>query len=101
MDAQAVLTVSTAVVALVGLLKWMGVNEVLHPLAVPVNILACSVLGVAFWGWSQGDVSRTNAFAYFAGFVLVMTSAAGVFGYTRATGAAIGQMRAGTGDGSK
>jgi len=99
MDAQAILTVGAAVVALVGLLKWMGVNQDLHPLAVPITLLVCSIIGVAFWAWSQADITRESAFDYFSGFVLVMTSAAGVFGYTRTTAESISQIRTGTGDG--
>lgn len=94
MDAQAILTVSAAVVALVQLAKWAGVDDSKGPLAV----LVCSLIGVVFWGWADGTFARTVAFDYFAGWIAVMTSAAGVFGFTRSTGDSLVRMR-GTGDG--
>ena len=94
MDAQAILTVSAAVVALVQLAKWAGVDDSKGPMAV----LMCSLFGVAFWGWASGTFIRTVAFDYFAGWIAVMTSAAGVFGFTRSTGDSLVRMR-GTGDG--
>ena len=95
MDGQAIMTVSAAVVALVQLAKWAGVDDSKGPL----SVLALSLLGVAFWAWAQNDFTRDQAFAYFAGWIAVMTSAAGVFGFTRATGNALTTMR-GTGDGT-
>lgn len=95
MDAQAILTVSAAVVALVQLVKWAGLPDSKGPL----GVLVCSLLGVAFWAWAEDDFSRTVAFGYFAGWIAVMTSAAGVFGFTRSAGDALVKMR-GTGDGS-
>ena len=85
MDGQAIITVSAAVVALTQLMKWGFIPDKWGPVAV----LALSAIGVAFWGWSQGDFSRTNAFMYFAGFIAVATSAAGVFGFTRAAASAV------------
>lgn len=93
MDGQAILTVSAAVVALVQLVKWAGLSESRGPL----GVLLCSLVGVAFWGWAQGTFERKIAFDYFAGWIAVMTSAAGVFGFTRSTGDALAKMR-GTGD---
>jgi hypothetical protein len=80
MDAKAVLVISGAVVLLVQLVKWGGLPDSRGPWAV----LACSLLGVLFWGWSRGDMARATAFDYFAGFVSVAAAAAGVFGFTRA-----------------
>jgi len=85
MSAEAILTVAAAVVALTQLLKWSGVSDKLGPLVV----MAAALVGVVFWGWSAGDVTRASAFNYFAGWVTVSTSAAGVFGFTRASSEAI------------
>ena len=63
MDAEAVISVSAAVVALVQLSKWSGIPDKFGPIAV----LLWSLVGVTFWGWSQGTFERTTAFAYFAG----------------------------------
>jgi hypothetical protein len=79
MDGQAILTVSGAVVALVQLVKWMGLPDQRAPLAV----LGLSALGVVFWGVTTGTFERTQAFGYFAGWIAIATSAAGVFGFTR------------------
>lgn len=90
MNGQAVITVSAAVVALTQLAKWAGLPDKIGPLAV----LVLSLLGVAFWGWSTGDVTRASSFGYFAGWIAVSTSAAGVFGFTRASGDAVAKMTA-------
>jgi hypothetical protein len=85
MDAQAVVAVSAAVVALVQLVKWAGLPDSRGPLAV----LALAALGVVFWGWSKGTLERAVAFDYFAGWIAVATGAAGVFGFTRAAPGAV------------
>lgn len=90
MDGQAILTVSAAVVALTQLLKWGGIPDKVGPLAV----LALAALGVAFWGYADGTFTRTVAFEYFAGWIAVATSAAGVFGFTRASTSAVTAAKA-------
>jgi O-antigen/teichoic acid export membrane protein len=85
MSAQDVITVSAAVVALVQLAKWAGVPDGKGPIVV----LVLSLLGVAFWGYSVGNYTRETAFAYFAAWIAVSTSAAGVFGFTRQANTAI------------
>jgi O-antigen/teichoic acid export membrane protein len=84
-DGQAIISVSAAVVALTQLLKWAGLPDKVGPLAV----LALAFFGVTFWGYSVGTFERTQAFAYFAGWIAVATSAAGTFGFTRAGVAAV------------
>lgn len=81
MNAQAILTISTTVVALVTLIKWWGVPVKYSPLVVT----ASSAVLVVVWGVSQGNLSRASSFDYLAALVAVMTSAAGVYGFTRAT----------------
>jgi hypothetical protein len=85
MPAQAVLTVSGVVVSLTQFAKWGGVPDRRGPLVV----IGLSLLGTVFWAWSGGAVSRSTSFDVFAGFVAVMLSAAGVFGFTRAAPQAV------------
>lgn len=85
MDAQAIITVSAAVVALTQLFKWGFVPDRYGP----ISVVLLSLLGVAFWAWSSEDFSRASSFQYFAGWIAIATSAAGVFGFTRAGSEAI------------
>ncbi len=85
MDAQAVMTVAAAVVALTQLAKWCGLPDKWGPIAV----LLFSLSGVSLWGYSANDFTRALLFAYFAGWIAVATSAAGVFGFTRAAAGAV------------
>lgn len=80
MNGEAIIAISAAVVALVSLVKWAGVSERFGPICV----LALSALGVGFWIWSSGPLERTAAFQIFAAWIAVSTSAAGVYGFTRA-----------------
>lgn len=86
MSGQAIVTVSAAVVALTQLLKFAGV---INDRRGPLGVLVLALGGVAFWGWTTGDFGRATAFAYFAGWIAVATSAAGVFGFTRAAPEAV------------
>jgi O-antigen/teichoic acid export membrane protein len=89
LDGQAIMTVSAAVVALTQLAKWAGVNDKLGPICV----IILSIVGVMFWGYSEGSFQRTQTFEYFAGWIAVTTSAAGVFGFTRAASDAVVRAR--------
>lgn len=100
MDGQAIVTVSAAVVALTQIVKWGGIPDKWGPVA--VVLLAAA--GVALWGYSYEDAyERNDAFDYFAGWIAVATSAAGVYGFSRASGTALTQMTAppSTGAGSE
>lgn len=88
MNGEAIVVVSGAVVALTQLVKWAGLKDNYGPLAV----LTLAAIGVVFWGWSEGDITRATAFTYFAGWIAVSTSAAGVFGFTRAGASAVSRM---------
>jgi hypothetical protein len=79
-DGGAIISVSAAVVALTQFAKWSGVPDKFGPIAV----MLLSVLGTVLWGWSVGDFERAKAFDYFTGWIAVTTSAAGVYGFTRA-----------------
>lgn len=91
MTGEAIVTVSAAVVALVQLLKWSkAVPDKWGPLAV----LALAGLGVGLWAYSVGSFQRTDTWMYFAGWVAVSTSAAGVFGFSRAASSAVTAAKA-------
>lgn len=85
MEGEAIITVSAAVVALTQLAKWSGLPDRFGAIAV----LVLAALGVAVWGFSQEMINRAETFGYFAGWIAVATSAAGVFGFTRAASAGI------------
>ena len=85
MDGAAIISVSAAVVALCQFAKWSGLPDKRGPLAV----MALSILGVTVWGFTKGSFDHTVAFDYFAGWIAVATSAAGVYGFTRSSGAAL------------
>ncbi len=50
-------------------------------------------MGVGVWIYSQGTFQRGDAFALFAGWIAVATSAAGVFGFTRTAADAVTATR--------
>lgn len=88
MNGEAIVTVSAAVVAFTQLIKWAGIPDKWGPLMV----MLLAVIGVAIWTWSQAiapEDLRASAFALFAGWIAVATSAAGVFGFTRAAATAV------------
>jgi hypothetical protein len=85
MTGEAIISISAATVALTQLAKWSGVPDRWGPLAV----LVLAALGVALWGFTQESVARTDAFNYFSGWIAVATSAAGVFGFTRAAASSV------------
>lgn len=97
MNGEQIVAVSAAVVALVQLVKWSGLPDRFGPLAV----MALSAMGVALWAWGAGIIDvRPIAFALFAGWIAVSTSAAGVFGFSRASASALAQLRPPPDDGA-
>lgn len=86
MSGQAILAVSTSVIMLTQLLKW---SHIVSDQRGPLVVLILALFGVGFWGWTTGDVGRATAFGYFAGWISVATSAAGVYGFTRSGADAI------------
>lgn len=97
MDAQAIITISAAVVALTQLVKWGGVPDKYGPLAV----LLLAALGVAAWAYSANVIfERSQTFVYFAGWIAVATSSAGVFGFTRAGSEQLVKMKPPPGGGA-
>jgi len=90
MDAQSIVTVSVPVVLLTQIFKWAGL-----PLRwAPVVILVLSLLGVLFWGYSQNQFTRADLWSYFAGWVSVSVSAAGVFGFAKDAAEEVTRIRA-------
>ena len=89
MDGQAIISVAAAVVALTQLVKWGGLPDKWGPM----SVMVLSLIGVLLWSWSVGTFERTQTFEYFAGWIAITTSAAGVFGFTRAGGEAVSKMR--------
>lgn len=80
MSGQAIMAVSASIVALTQLLKW---GKIVSDQRGPLVVLILALVGVGFWGWTTGDISRATAFGYFAGWISVATSAAGIYGFTR------------------
>ncbi len=87
MTAEQIAVITTSVVALTQLLKWMGMSNKMGP----IIVLVLSLLAVLVFEWSQIDQAfhRSHAFNLFATWIIVATSAAGVFGFTRAGAEAI------------
>lgn len=85
LDSTAIISISAAVVALTQLIKWVGLPDRLGP----ISVLALSAVGIGVWGFSKGTFVSTSLFDYFAGWIAVATSAAGVFGFTRASAEAV------------
>lgn len=87
MSAEAIVSISALVVALVQLSKWARLPESYGPAAV----LGFSLLGVAaqVFGGDHWPPDRTDTMPILAGWVAVATSAAGVFGFTRAAVGAV------------
>ncbi len=85
MNAEAIVSVSAAVVALTQIIKWQGMRDQWAPIVVLFNAL----LGCALWAYSRGDFARATVFSYFAGWISVSLTAAGVFGFTRAAATAV------------
>lgn len=81
LDAGAIASISAAVVALTQLIKWAGLPDRYGPIAV----LVLAAIGIGVWAYSEGQFAQTLIFEYFSGWIVVATSAAGIFGFTRAT----------------
>lgn len=87
MDAADVLQIAAVVVPLAEVVKFS--RRVPESSGVPV-VMLLSALGVALWAVSQDSAfSRSDAFGLFAGWVTVVISAAGVYGFIRETRAGV------------
>lgn len=76
--------ITITVVALVQLLKWSGING---KIAAPFFVFAASTIGVLLFAWSNyPEINvRQASWPIFVAIITIATSAAGVFGFTRAT----------------
>ena len=84
MPSETVIAVAGSVTALAQLFKFWGVPDKYGPYVV----LGLSLLGVVIWAVSQPEpLNRLQLWQYFASVVNVMVSAAGVYGFARATSA--------------
>lgn len=91
MDGQAIMVTAGAVVALTQLVKWGGLPDKWGP----ASVMLLALFGVLLWGFSfEETYDRKDTFDYFAGWITVATSAAGVFGFTRAAGTTLTAMHA-------
>jgi hypothetical protein len=97
MDEKEIMSMSAAVVALTQFIKWSGMPSKYGPFAAAGT--SAAVLGM--WAFDQGH--QFGGFmplsTYLIAYIAVLSSAAGVFGFTRSTGEALTDMRTGTGDG--
>lgn len=89
MDAQTIAGIVIPVVGLTQLLKWMGLKDRLGA----IIVLVLSAAFVALWVYSRASYERAALFDYTAAWIVVGTSAAGVFGFTRATADAVTSTR--------
>ena len=87
MSSEGTLAVSAAVVALVQLLKWAGLRDSYGPLVV----ILLSGVGVGVWlvSGESWPPMRTDIWPIVTVWIAVTLAAAGVFGFTRATAAAV------------
>lgn len=82
MSPEAIIAVSAAVVALTQLCKW---GRLIEDRRGPFAVMGLAMLGVLLWGLSHEETfDRLRLWEYFAGWIVVSTSAAGTFGFTRA-----------------
>jgi hypothetical protein len=89
MNAEAILSVSAAVVALTQLIKWAGLPDKWGPMAV----LGLALVGVVIWAFSTTPAyDRELIFPFFSGWISVALNAAGVFGFTRAAVSAVARV---------
>ena len=90
MDAQAILTIGTAVSALVQLAKWGLARRDPEGSYGPLLVVVFAALGVALWAVSQPTLPvRTDIWPIFAAWVAVAITAAGVYGFVRTVGAPV------------
>jgi hypothetical protein len=97
-SSEGTLAVAAATVALVQLCKWAGLRDSWGPLLV----ILLSGLGVGVWLLS-GDSwppARTDIWPVVTGWINVTLSAAGTFGFTRATASAVTRATAPPADGA-
>lgn len=88
-DANAATAIGATVTALTQVIKWTGLDDRWGP----VVVLLLSALGVGVYVWSLGAFQQAQAFNYLTAWANVALVAAGIFGFTRAGGSAVTQLR--------
>jgi hypothetical protein len=81
--------VAVAVVGLTQLLKW---SNLIPDRYGPGAVLAWAALGTLMWAWSLGRLQQALAFDLFSGWIVIAATAAGVYGFTRASAASVTKM---------
>lgn len=96
MGEKEIVAMSAVVVALTQFFKWAGVPDRYGPLAAGL----VSVAAVIVWAFDHASQfgGMLPLSTYVVAFIAVLSSAAGVYGFTRATGEAMTRMRSGPGD---
>lgn len=90
MNADAIALVSAAVLLLTQFCKWAGLPSRYAPIAV----MLLALLGVVLWALSQPEpFQREQLFSYFAAWIAVSTSAAGVYGFVRSAPEVVASFR--------
>lgn len=92
MSSEGTIAIAAAVVALVQLGKWAGLRDAWAPLAV----ILLSVAGVLVWlvSGESWPPTRTDVWPILTGIIAVTLSAAGTFGFTRASVSAVTSLSA-------
>jgi hypothetical protein len=97
MSSEEALLISGAVVALTQFSKWAGLDARQGPLAA----ILLSLLGVLVWSVSTvPEWGRALLWPIFAGWINVLLSSAGVYGYTRAMPEAVSSFTVPPGQGA-
>jgi hypothetical protein len=89
MNGEAIIAVSALVTALTQIVKWAGLPDKFGPVAV----LILAAIGTAVWAYSAGDFNQSTTFAYVSGWAAISLASAGIFGFTRASAAAVTTIR--------
>lgn len=88
METESSIAVAAAVTILTQLAKWSGIPDRFGPL----SVLLLSAVGVGLWAYSFGQWGPSEVWPLFTAWVSVAASAAGVFGFTRASAAAVTKL---------
>lgn len=90
MEADAIVSISAAIVAVTQIAKWYGVPDSKGPLVV----IGLSALGVLLFIISQPLLpGRSQIFQIFVAWIAVTLNAAGIYGFTRAAVTSVTQTK--------
>jgi len=80
MNSKEVLSISSSIVLLSALIKWMGGSFLTTELHGGLVVLAFAAIGIALYAYSKKE-AKPDAFSLFAAWVTVSAAAAGIFGF--------------------